>query len=246
MKFAAVNGERQEAQPNLSGTCPACGAPMVAKCGEVKIWHWAHRGRRVCDVWWENETEWHRAWKGHFPVDWQEVVHTAKDGVKHIADVKTERGWALEFQHSYIDAEERRSRNGFYGKVIWVVNGLRRKKDGEQLSKALNSGMPIGGNPPVMWRVSTEKCGLLREWASSGVPIFFDFGGDTVLWWLLSGLAQGVAYVGPYSRPEFIKIHRGETPEAASDFDSFVNDIGKLARDFEAHLARSAGGRRLF
>jgi hypothetical protein len=50
----------------------------------------------------ENETEWHRAWKDQFPPEWQEIVHLAGDGERHIADVKTGDGWVIEFQHSYI------------------------------------------------------------------------------------------------------------------------------------------------
>jgi len=56
----------------------------------------------MCDNWWENETQWHRDWKNHFPVEWQEVVQIAEDGEKHIADVKTSEGWVVEFQHSYL------------------------------------------------------------------------------------------------------------------------------------------------
>ena len=93
MRFALVNGQRQEAQPNLSAKCPTCDQPMVAKCGEVRISHWAHQRTLLCDPWWENETEWHRAWKGQFPESWQEVVHQADNGEKHIADVKTDQGW---------------------------------------------------------------------------------------------------------------------------------------------------------
>ena len=77
MKFALVDGQRLEAQPHLSGVCRTCGRPVVAKCGEIRIWHWAHQGERLCDPWGENETEWHRAWKGRFPESWQEVVHQA-------------------------------------------------------------------------------------------------------------------------------------------------------------------------
>ena len=69
---------------------------MVARCGEVRVRHWAHKGRRLCDPWWENETEWHRAWKDQFPADWQEVVCYAEDGERHIADVKTHAGWVIE------------------------------------------------------------------------------------------------------------------------------------------------------
>ena len=114
MKYALVDGQRQEAQPGLSGECPAWGCPMVARCGEFNVWHWAHRSRSHCDTWWENEGPWHRNWKSQFPTAWQEVLQTAEDGERHIADVKTDRDWVLEFQNSYLNPQERRSRDAFY------------------------------------------------------------------------------------------------------------------------------------
>ena len=78
-KFAIVEGERREAQPGLSAECPACDDAMIAKCGEHRVWHWAHRGAHTCEPWWEPETEWHRDWKNHFPEGWQEIIHRSKD-----------------------------------------------------------------------------------------------------------------------------------------------------------------------
>jgi hypothetical protein len=239
MKFAIVNEQRQEAQPNLSGKCPACGHPMVAKCGEVKIWHWAHKGSRLCDPWWENETEWHRAWKEQFPVNWQEVVHQAENGEKHIADVKTDSGWVIEFQHSYINPEERRSRDTFYPKLVWVVDGARRKRDGAQFLNVWKKGVPVGGNSRFRI-VLSDKCVLLGEWAGSRAPIFFDFGGGRVLWWLIASRPEGRVYVAPFSRTDFIDIHRGGATEMANDFDRFVKDISKLVADYESHLRAQA------
>src|SRR5262245_13731989 len=129
MKFALVNGQRQEAQPDLSGECPVCKSPMIAHCGDVYARHWAHKGSQLCDRWWEPETEWHRAWKDQFPAEWQEIVHHAENGDRHIADVKTDRDWVIEFQNSYLKPDERRSRDAFYRKLIWVLNGKRRKTD---------------------------------------------------------------------------------------------------------------------
>ncbi|MCK1732966.1 hypothetical protein IVA79_03100 [Bradyrhizobium sp. 138] len=103
MKFADIEGQRREAQPGLFGACPSCGAPMVAKCGDLRVRHWAHRGIRVCDQWWELETEWHRAWKNEFPQDWQEIIQIALNGEKHVADVKTKGGTVIEFQHSFLN-----------------------------------------------------------------------------------------------------------------------------------------------
>jgi hypothetical protein len=235
MKFALINGLRQEAQPNLSGQCPSCSQSMIAKCGEIKIWHWAHKGRRTCDPWWENESEWHRKWKGLFPEDWQEVVHQANNGEKHIADVKTDQGWAIEFQHSYINPEERRSRNGFYQKLVWVVDGTRRKRDRAQFSNALNEGMPVGSNSQIR-RAFSEECALLKEWKDCNAPVFIDFGGEQILWWLLKGNADGSAYVAPFSHSEFVNFLRGGSTQAALNFESFVNDLSKLVSDYESYL----------
>jgi len=237
MKFALVDERRQEAQPNLSAKCPACSHPMVAKCGEVRIWHWAHQGTRTCDPWWENETEWHRAWKGKFPIGWQEVVHAADNGAKHIADVKTDHGWVIEFQHSYIKPEERRSRDAFYRKLVWVVDGARRKRDRSQFVTAWKNGVPVGENSPVR-KTFADECVLLREWAGSQAPIFFDFGEEQVLWWLLAKSPSGAAYVAPFSRAIFIAIHVGGAAEMTRNFDEFVNDLSKLVTDYELQLTR--------
>lgn len=239
MKVALVNGQRQEALANLSGMCPYCDHPMVAKCGEVKIWHWAHQGRRFCDPWWENETEWHRAWKGQFPVNWQEVVHQAETGEKHISDVKTDRGWVIEFQHSYLKPEERRSRDTFYPKLIWVVDGTRRKRDRAQLFNAWTDGVSIGANSLVR-RVFSDNCALLREWTGSDAPIFFDFHEMQALWWLFAKSTDGSAYLAPYPRAKFIESHRGGKTEIAREFDQFVKDIPKLVGDYESHLRAQA------
>jgi len=234
MKFALVNGDRVEATKGAKGLCPSCGSELISKCGEVKVNHWAHKGSRNCDPWWENETEWHRAWKGRFPESWQEVVHRADNGEKHIADVKTDQGWVIEFQHSYIKPEERRSRDTFYQKLVWVVDGTRRKRDGEQLLNALKRGVLTGPNSPIH-RTFSNKCALLREWSGCHAPVFFDFGGDQVLWWLLKGGPDGSAYIGRFSRSEFIEIHRGGATQKARDFEEYVTDLSKIVSRYEAH-----------
>ena len=114
MKFALVEGERREAKPGLSGKCPVYGHAMIAKCGEHRVHHWAHRGNRTCDPGLERETKWHRDWKNQFPEDWQEKPHQSDDGEKHIADVKTDFGVVLEFQHSFLCRVEREAREKYY------------------------------------------------------------------------------------------------------------------------------------
>ncbi len=230
MKFALVNEQRQEAQPNLSGACQTCGHPMVAKCGESRVWHWAHKGSHRCDPWWENETPWHRAWKGHFPVNWQEIVHRAEDGERHVADVKTDHGWVLEFQNSYIKPEERRSRESFYPKIVWVVNGTRRIRDRQQFFNAWERGVPVGNNSAVR-RVFSDECVLLREWASGAAPVFLDFGEEEQgLRWLLRTSCNASIYVAHFTRAAFIEVHR------VGAFDALAMELGKLVAGYELHL----------
>ena len=240
MKFALVNEQRQEPQPNRLGECPGCGNPMVARCGEVRLWHWAHRGRRHCDSWWENEKEWHRDWKGQFPVDWQEIVHHAEDGERHIADVKTGDDWVIEFQHSYIKPEERRSREGFYPKLVWVVDGLRRKRDEAGFQRALeHTGQRFGANSPLreIWR---HEVALLRDWAGGRAHVFFDLGDQQVLWWLSPNAGDTWAHVARISRADFIETHRRTATQGARDFDSFVEELIKLVPDNESRRRTQA------
>ena len=101
-----------------------CGQAATSKCGSQVRWHWAHAGRRHCDPWWENETDWHRAWKAYFPEAMREIVHFERvTGEKHVADLKTARGLVIELQHSAMPLEEMQSRERFYGHMIWIVDG---------------------------------------------------------------------------------------------------------------------------
>jgi len=130
MKFSFVNGIRQEPTPKQKGACCVCGSPTIAKCGNRKVWHWAHVSTKHCDSWWENETEWHRLWKTYFPQKNQEVIHFDEEtGEKHIADIKTDNGMVIEIQNSPMNEQELSSREKFYGKMMWIVNGDKFKNN---------------------------------------------------------------------------------------------------------------------
>ena len=185
MQFALVNGLRSEAIRGLLGLCQACNSPMIAKCGHLRAWHWAHKGLRQCDPWWE-ETKWHLGWKNRFPVDWQEILQRAEDGEKHIADVKAPDGRVIEFQHSPLKGEERDARETFCKSMIWVVDGLARKRDLLRFKNALRQ---MSENRLVYsgWK----ECALLRDWVGRHVDVFFDFG-ESFLWHLHPSPEGGV------------------------------------------------------
>jgi hypothetical protein len=222
MKFANVEGQRHDAQPGLTGECPVCGAAVIAKCGEIRVWHWSHYRKPDCDPWWENETPWHRAWKNRFPSDWQEAIHYAENGERHRADVKTDHGQVIEFQHSNISPEERRSREAFYGQLVWVVNGLRRQRDLEKFQEAINFGNILRVRPLII-SVPTDACALLRDWCNSSVPAFLDCGTnhrcpallrtkEPILWHLSPKSLNGTAYLSAVRRGEFIRSLLDGTP----------------------------------
>ena len=217
MRFALSNNERIEPTKGAKGLCPCCGSELVARCGEIKVHHWSHK-KKCDDHWWENETEWHRNWKNKFPKEWQEIIQRDESGEKHIADVKTGSGWTIEFQHSPISKEERDSRDYFYNKLIWIVDGTRRKTDIEQFDNLIYHASNIS-NEPFILRVFDEETldrfRLNQEWGSSKSLVLFDFGKSEVRYrdeyksnedlWLIHP-SRDRTYITSISKHSFIEM----------------------------------------
>lgn len=226
MKFALIKGEKREASKGSEGICPCCGSDLIAKCGDIKINHWAHKGDRNCDKWWENETEWHRVWKGEFPREWQEIIHSDNNGEKHIADIKTAEDWIVEFQHSHLKHDERQIRSKFYKKIVWVVDGLRRKTDKKQFQVALES-RPLT-NSGIRRVCFPDECRLIKEWHDDNVLVFFDFK-EPFLWFLYPKKSNNEAYLEPFSREHFVKrLNNNEFDEYLKKHIEPINE--ELAR----------------
>ena len=167
-------------------------------------------------------TEWHRAWQDEFPVDWQEFGQKAPSGESHYADVMTERSWVLEFQHSLIKPEERRSREAFYEKLIWIVDGTRRKRDEPRFSKELGYTRKL--SPRGVRRVYAGEGRLLEEWGASKAHVLFDFG-DGELWWLSPKSDDTWAYVLPLKREGFLWVHNATATDDIPPFEQFVGEF---------------------
>lgn len=226
MKFALVNGERKEAEPSLKGECIVCGSSTLARCGKVRMHHWAHKASPRCDPWWEPETEWHRAWKNQFPSDWQEFVHQAGNGEKHIADVKTKTDWVLEFQHSFIKPEERKSREDFYKKMMWVVDADRSPQYKSRFLKALKDNGFTNRQHPEITAIAS-KLELLRTWVTSSSHVIFDLGEDA-LWWLRPESDEYWSYLVSIPRSMFIEFHlRADS----LGLDTFVENYSQALSD---------------
>jgi len=122
MLAASQSGERFPASPGARAFCPTCNSEVIAKCGEVKVWHWAHQSLKDCDVWSEPESEWHYNWKVLAGIDNTEIVISNALGDVHRADIKV-NGRVIELQHSTLSTREVRERENFYGTMIWVIDG---------------------------------------------------------------------------------------------------------------------------
>lgn len=175
MLYAINNDERVIAQPKAVGYCPACEELLVAKCGKIMIWHWAHKKSSNCEFHGEPETYWHVEWKSFAPIERQEVrmekYLNPIDGVKiMITDILGNDGkTAIEVQHSPISINTIENRIYFYGKIVWVF-------DMADCSKRI-----IFNNHTTHWtfrwnypRLSQIPC------VGNGSKLFWDFGATKI------------------------------------------------------------------
>lgn len=144
--------ERIEATPKMKALCPCCEKPVASKCGDVKIWHWAHVSLEDCDPWYEPETLWHREWKNQFPKECREVIVG-----NHRADVK-HKGVVFEFQHSSISFGEVREREVFYKNMIWIIDKTDKEHNFTFRDKVDKNGQQYSTFKwkwcPVTWKYS--------------------------------------------------------------------------------------------
>lgn len=223
--------------------------------GLKRLHHWAHKSTTACDHWWEPEAEWHRGWKNQFPAEWQEIRHAACNGDVHIADVKTASGSILEFQNSAIaPPEERASREAFYGRMVWIVNGTRLKRDLPSFQESLTYA-PSAETKARAWLLSDQTSAIVERWRGGSHPVFLDFGDadfsspwlpSTGLIWWLTYIPRGHVIATPVHRQSVIDHFLSGTP-----IRGFANPASpRFHRSplpgFEAYRARKAARRWRF
>ncbi|MBB4274112.1 competence protein CoiA [Rhizobium mongolense] len=250
MKFGIIDGRRRLAERGLRGACPVCGAPILAKCGSMRLHHWAHVSTISCDPWWEPETQWHRDWKDRFPTDWQEHRRIAPDGEIHIADVLTAAGVAIEFQHSSLSSTERASREEFHQKLAWIVDGMRLKRDHPSFFRPLVSA-PVTLRKYQAFVLPLIGVPIIERWSKARSPVYLDFRDEPcgvpgipdgfAIWRLRFGERTVVAT--PVSRESFVAHHCDGSPMVG-----FPVLPGRrvVLTEFESHLFRKRNRRPRF
>lgn len=145
--------------------CPLCLSPVIPKCGQIKIHHWAHV-RSECDAWSEPESAWHLGWKKRFPADQVEVALPP-----HRADIATALR-VIELQHSAISPADIAAREEFYVTarprgMIWLIDAteIYDRVEMEQKTDFIKFRWP--------------RCPA--RWAGATAPLCLDFGGGILV-----------------------------------------------------------------
>lgn len=124
----ALNPAGERVRPQRSrerAQCPSCHATVVAKCGRIVAWHWAHEALTDCDTWAEPDSRWHHEWQALVPPAWTEVILGP-----HRADILAYDGTVIELQHSPISVDEIRAREAFYPKMGWIFDATEAYRTG--------------------------------------------------------------------------------------------------------------------
>lgn len=132
-------------EPGGQGRCPECARPVLAKCGPIICWHWAHLPGEGHECSTHGESEWHRRWKW-----WAlnngcqvEVPFHRSDGsgARFRADILTTDGHVVELQSKPPAFDTILRREQAYG---WRLRWLFRITEKQQLrikwGRMLNNG----------------------------------------------------------------------------------------------------------
>jgi len=166
MLYALIEGRKTIAQPRGNAICPACRLPVIAKCGDINAWHWAHRANVECDPWWEPESEWHLAWKRMAEPSHCEVIMGC-----HRADILSVTGHVIELQRSPLQPSEIRARESHYRKLLWIIDAsdfkrrIQFRERGDYTSfrwKHIRKWM-LAIHKPMIWDLGGHKLFRVRK-----------------------------------------------------------------------------------
>jgi competence CoiA-like predicted nuclease len=131
MIWATKNNKRIRASPKEKATCPLCNQEVIAKCGEIKIWHWAHKNKTDCEF--EPETKEHLNMKFFLKDKLPHLIIEYNLGFA-IADLYDKiDNVAIEVQHSPISKDKFLERTKNYSNngisVLWIFDNCLLKEN---------------------------------------------------------------------------------------------------------------------
>lgn len=150
--------ERVRARPGVQAICPGCQKEVIPRCGDFKIWHWAHKAG-LCRYDSEPYTPWHLEWQERALNAGMEIEKIFDSSQRYRADIyDPKRNMVTEVQHSPITTETIIDRCLFYDfkdiKIRWIFDFIDRYNSGKielcetyYINRNLDYGETYG--PPI-------------------------------------------------------------------------------------------------
>ena len=151
------------ASPGGNASCPECGQPVLAKCGQVLVWHWAHHAGSAHCPHSGGETAWHLNWKAWAHDHGCQVEKAVVEGFR--ADIVTPSGGIVELQSKALDPEQVAAREFAYGqRLIWICL-VKEDEPGERLRLG---GQLNNGGRGFWWRRGPKRLTFHKK------PVYLD------------------------------------------------------------------------
>ena len=225
MLTAKVGGYEVRASKALKGkdfvyrckdpNCPSPEMILVAGEREKRRPHFRHKSNCGCRFG-AGETDWHLEWKSHFDrievdmgVDSVTNEHNYADAV--VRD-RSGKDVVIEFQHSAISLKEQEDCERFYtstGGMVWV-HDASGKRDCDRFDKGikfkafdLKGDILFGKNA---FCLPAPDAYLPVDWIKRKVGVFFDFGPERDMLYIMAGrMENGDAVCMRFTKEEVIK-----------------------------------------
>jgi hypothetical protein len=153
---------------------------MYSRCGETKIWHWAHQpGCEKCAG--GEESEWHLAWKAEAIDSTQEVRVGDRPGYAkyRVADVLAPGKYTVELQASKMlkgPLREREADWATQGGIVWIFKAIKetgaRRVEWHTPLEFLSDPRRV---QQITWKDMPDRVKHARA------PAFLDLGNDRLL-----------------------------------------------------------------
>lgn len=177
MKYALLNGVYVTATPHQKDAiCPLCKSKVVAKCGVIKVHHWAHKKGNPCDSWREADSEWRHRWLEHF-VDCDVEAIIENNGTRHFADIKTKNGTTVLLRRGRVKEAELRKMEDFFEGLVWIVDLSANKRAAIKLRNAFRDRTIHKVFKNAYRTFGGLGIGIPDEWSRNRYPVIFDFSG---------------------------------------------------------------------
>ena len=167
--------DQPDLTPGARAICVDCDGLLIAKCGDILQWHWAHEATDTNCVGSDGETAWHRTWKL-----WAEN-HGAQTEITdgpHRADIIWPDGHIYELQSNYLSPADIDARERHWGThLTWIYRitpnrSSRLTNIGDGWFKWRQPALSMTRhNRPVIWHINDRLFNVTIKFENGDVQI---------------------------------------------------------------------------